>query len=329
MTSSPVGHHQQDETDDVVSVSENKIVTHPQHIYNSRSSPPVSSPLLESPPQEPKRSAVQEKQLEKKIWANFNAFRKTVLEEWLDTENQILLCFHGISNIQYRIPMETQLLDALHNQQQVDLPWMHFGFTNTSLSSRFSSYPSHTYMSDISSIPIQKQDVEKTLAYDCVQHEKLLSNLRSLLSSLATCQNELGRILDDAYRHQEQAHFLTFHPDTVEPNSSVYSTSLLLYNTMNQVYRILSQELYKKQYYSCDSFSLSEDSTSDLNTFSDPTKRWSHKDSYYRSNRVIPMDKISMDTIKIKQLLERHTVHTNIHGSAPVLINYMFLDQGL
>jgi len=232
----------------------NKTTTSPTKFSSPQSTQPrIISEISHHSPETSSFRSPKEKQSEKRLWTLFHTFRKTVEEDWLDLENQIVLCFQSISNLQYRIPMEIQLVHAFHtvgdhdqNHQNPQQDWIHSGFINTTLP-----------------LQIHLPMVESTLSTDCKQHERLVSTLRSLLSSLSQCQDQLGTLMEESYRIQESIYSLSFTNNnnsftqddintTLQPQQQQYDLFTLsqsLFSIMNQVYLILSQELYNKQYY--------------------------------------------------------------------------------
>jgi hypothetical protein len=119
---------------------------------------------------------------------------------------------------------------------------------------------------------------------------------------LAQCQNDLGKKLDDAYRLFEQSASWTSQDDTQPTHLSI--TSKKLFDTMNQAFHILSQELYKKQYYACLLLEIENKDNKDTDeSIHLPWTPVERQDTYYYTSKDIPKNKIPMDQSQVKQLL--------------------------
>lgn len=126
---------------------------------------------------------------------NLRAIQGT-LEEWKDTNQRFEGVFRSIANLRDRVYFESSYLAPSEvtekrnicslqeeKQKQQRSPWKESGFRSS-------------VMHHISGYSLMKEDIRLALNHDLLQHERMLSALRSLLASLAQTVDENGRHLD-------------------------------------------------------------------------------------------------------------------------------------
>mmetsp|Transcript_26922 Transcript_26922/g.63234 ORF Transcript_26922/g.63234 Transcript_26922/m.63234 type:complete len:278 (-) Transcript_26922:2163-2996(-) len=119
------------------------------------------------------------------------------LEEWMEIDQKLEDILRSIANFRDRIYWESHYLGNQSVSDERSIPvwnqkkateqrpsWNNYGFRTRS------SIHSNNNI-------LYKQDVILALDHDLLQHERMLSALRSLLASLAKIVEEIGRRLDD------------------------------------------------------------------------------------------------------------------------------------
>jgi hypothetical protein len=165
--------------------------------------PATPSPLKSSTFKEKKQSSTKKKQ-----GSVFRAFQGR-LDEWKDLDGQLEQVVGSITNLRDRIVWEF-CLEKQKDEEEKE--WAGFGFRS-------------------SSCCLSKEDVELALTHDLLQHERMLSGARGLVSSLARVQDALGRRLDE---------WMVMELEDPEGGGERLGEC-------QQVYSLLAQELYRKQ----------------------------------------------------------------------------------
>jgi hypothetical protein len=188
------------------------------------------------------------------------------LEEWKATNQKLEGVLRSIGNLRDRVYWESGFLNVpsgssdervMCKQQQKEQKehrpsWRDSGFR--------SSLSSHTLLKD---------DIHLALNHDLLQHERMLSALRSLVASLAQTVDEIGRRLDEwmlqnLMEKNDEFVILVKEQDTLELAQEIYS--------------LLASDLYWKQkmatrvFDSCHDGILAEGDESTTHSFwmSDP-----------------------------------------------------------
>ena len=153
--------------------------------------------------------------------------------KWITIDDHLEEVVSSLENIQMRIPKEVKQL------------------------AKFKDVPDTLTTSHMSSCFLTKEDVNFALSYDLLQHEKMLAAMRKLLSDLTESLQMIGRKLNEAFLHyQTKYQFMHVHEDEYEDimndhearKSFVSMTnSLILIDEMNEIFLMLSRELYRKQ----------------------------------------------------------------------------------
>ena len=111
------------------------------------------------------------------------------LEEWKENNHRLEQVMDSIINLRDRIGWESKQVNIITSSREVDNPnsnlWRGSGFRSaSSFSVGSTSY-------------LLLEDVELALDHDLLQHERMLTALRALVSSLAQALDALGRRLDE------------------------------------------------------------------------------------------------------------------------------------
>lgn len=155
------------------------------------------------------------------------------LEEWKETSQKLEGVVRSISNLRDRIYWESSCLAAQFGSdpEQDHSPWRQSGFRSS-------------FANQKSSNALLKEDVQLALDHDLLQHERMLSAVRSLVASLAQTVDEIGRRLDEWMLQTlvEQSELLL--------DERMLATQLKEQNAFElaqEVYSLLASDLYQKQ----------------------------------------------------------------------------------
>jgi len=166
------------------------------------------------------------------------------LEEWKDTNYKLEGVLRSIANLRDRVYWESGCLKAssvaiggrticVQQQQerkQQGSTWRDSGFRSISLN----HIGGHTLLNE---------DIDLALNHDLLQHEKMLSALRSLVASLAQSVDEVGRRLDEWM-------FQNLMDQNDEIDEKMFGIIVKEQNTLEivqEVYSLLASDLYLKQ----------------------------------------------------------------------------------
>lgn len=138
------------------------------------------------------------------------------LQEWKDLDQQLDAVLDSVRNLRDRIWWEMQHLEELSSQK----PWQAACFRPSS--------------SCLGTTALNADDVQLALTHDLLQHEKMLTSARSLITSLAQAQDAMGRRMDE-WMMMELDGF---------PLSEKGQANL---EQAQGVYIFLAEELYRKQ----------------------------------------------------------------------------------
>jgi hypothetical protein len=133
------------------------------------------------------------------------------LQEWKDSDDQLHQVLNSIVNLRNRIWWEKKNLDQASMKPKL---WAGCGYRthNQSL--------------------VLPDDVEMALSRDLLQHERMLSGARALISSMAQAQEVMGRRLDDFFQLEEEA---------------ISDQGKIMLDQTLAVFHFLGEELYCKQ----------------------------------------------------------------------------------
>ena len=152
------------------------------------------------------------------------------LQDWKDIDEKLLEVLASIANLRDRILWESKERSSLEEQQQqqrqevnpvygTKQAWDGYGYR---FRRRSHQGPSQLIV----------EDIDLALSHDLLQHERMLSSMRTLISSLADVQDALGRRLDEWMIMETE-------------QSQQYADERL--DHCQQIYVLLAQELYRKQ----------------------------------------------------------------------------------
>eukprot|EP00586_Coscinodiscus_wailesii_P000806 CAMPEP_0172487634 /NCGR_PEP_ID=MMETSP1066-20121228/16774_1 /TAXON_ID=671091 /ORGANISM="Coscinodiscus wailesii, Strain CCMP2513" /LENGTH=300 /DNA_ID=CAMNT_0013254359 /DNA_START=416 /DNA_END=1318 /DNA_ORIENTATION=- len=170
--------------------------------------------------------------VDKRYWQLFKKFCTAVTNDWINIDDQLGEVLHSISNIRARLPLESRLVDELLRRENL------FRCSAPRNMANFKGVNASTVTGYLT-----LDDINLTFSHDLLQHEKMISAVRKLMSALSEAQEYLGRQLDEA---------LNFHIDystDLSEDESLRSekNAMILIDDMNDVYTMLSRELYRKQ----------------------------------------------------------------------------------
>ena len=151
------------------------------------------------------------------------------LEEWKDTSQKLEGVLRSISNLRDRIYWESSSLATRHRNELQ--PWRQSGF-RSSFGNRKSNHV------------LMKDDIQLALDHDLLQHERMLSGVRSLVASLAQLVDEIGRRLDEWMLQNlidQSEHVLD------ERMLAMQLKEQSTFELAQEVYSLLATDLYQKQ----------------------------------------------------------------------------------
>jgi len=171
--------------------------------------------------------------VERQYWRIYRGFFAIVKDEWIDIDDQMQAVVSSIENIRSRLPMETDVINAIRDEEEWEAQkeWDGYGLG-------YSTRREHNFA-------LTLEDVQLAMGHDLAQHEKMLKVSRTLLSDLSEAQNALGRKLDDLMQHHLDSTSCGDEEMLVMALPS--GSAQLLVDEATQVYSQLSQELYRKQ----------------------------------------------------------------------------------
>jgi len=137
---------------------------------SSWSSPPLSSPRLQSPNNNRKAQLVA------------TAFAKTLVKVWIETDDTLYQVVRSIANLRDRLWQTSQSLSKLKEHEE-PAAWKTFGYRDCG-----------------GGMMLNEDDLQLTLDHDLRQHERMMATLRRCLSALNQAQEALGRRLDEYYQ---------------------------------------------------------------------------------------------------------------------------------
>ena len=169
------------------------------------------------------------------------------LEEWKDTNRQLEGVLGSIVNLRDRVYWESSRLEALsvatpskeerdismkQQQKQRQSSWRDCGFRSILCNQN-------------SSGALLEEDIHLALNHDLLQHERMLSALRSLLASLAQTVDDIGRRLDEWMLQN-----LSDQDDGGVSEERMFVARIKEQNALElaqEVYSLLASDLYRKQ----------------------------------------------------------------------------------
>lgn len=171
---------------------------------------------------------VKRQKTKKQYCQILNAFRRTLKEDWLEVDDHLGQVVASIVHLRDRIHLTSKQLWRCHD-------------TPKSLSSRGSSSNGFRKRSPGVIGHLTIDDLEMALSHGLIQHEKMLSGARRLVSSMNQAQEALGRRFDE---------LLIFHLEigyVVEEDEELSFFATNAVEWCREVYTEMANELYRKQ----------------------------------------------------------------------------------
>lgn len=168
------------------------------------------------------------------------------LEEWKDTNRQLEGVLGSIVNLRDRVYWESSRLEALsvatpskeerdismkQQQKQRQSSWRDCGFRSILCNQN-------------SSGALLEEDIHLALNHDLLQHERMLSTLRSLLASLAQTVDDIGRRLDE-WMLQNLSDYDDYVSEERMSVAQIKEQNAL--ELAQEIYSLLASDLYSKQ----------------------------------------------------------------------------------
>ncbi len=203
-------------------------------------------------------SQKEQQSVKKRYYQLLRSFADKVQHSWIDVDDQLLSVMENTVSIRSRLRQEWTLLhsptmkrkaeseaamescDRSKNYvdgQDVGDPecWKYFGFQGKP---REDTYSFHLLSSD----------VRLALSHDLDQHEKMMAGIRTLMSNLAECHDSLGRLVGNVWHFHLETQTIFQGDDGGEACfERDYTTYESIVKGINEVYEMLSMELYRKQ----------------------------------------------------------------------------------
>lgn len=184
--------------------------------------------------------------IRKKYWQILSAFRKTLQEDWLDLDDHLGDVVHSIVDLRSRIHMSSKCLHTSSNHTR----------SSVGSSSLGHGYRNQPHNPEWVLGHLVKDDVELALSHGLMQHEKMMTGARRLISSLHQAEEALGRRLDELMTlHLDVNEILlttSSYSQLDENGNAVEDGDLALFGMQlvewaRQVFTVLAEELYRKQ----------------------------------------------------------------------------------
>lgn len=207
----------------------------------SKSSAPTS-------PQKESDDNHQNSNVRKKCYRSIlRAFQGRV-EEWNDANKQLKGVLGSIANLRDRVYWESRRLKAFSvgmegkdmglnkrhvKQKHRQPPWRSSGYRNT------------LFMHRGSCALLKEEDIQLALNHDLLQHERMLSALRSTMASMAKTVDDIGRRLDEWMIHNLNNESDWMIEDKKTVAARLQETEAL--ELAQEVFSLLASDLYSKQ----------------------------------------------------------------------------------
>eukprot|EP00553_Chaetoceros_curvisetus_P001571 CAMPEP_0204627826 /NCGR_PEP_ID=MMETSP0717-20131115/14381_1 /ASSEMBLY_ACC=CAM_ASM_000666 /TAXON_ID=230516 /ORGANISM="Chaetoceros curvisetus" /LENGTH=318 /DNA_ID=CAMNT_0051644195 /DNA_START=332 /DNA_END=1288 /DNA_ORIENTATION=+ len=186
---------------------------------------------------------------EKIYWHIFKRFINRVKDEWLDIDDQGYQVVKSIAGIRKRLPSEHKLLRQFRDVVVQKKDWACHGTRQVLIASKGEEEEEEEdyERGKGAAAPglglLSEEDVELALSHDLMQHEKMMSGLRSLFAQLSECHEALFRMLDEMTQHHLECSE-SFHWDDLPPS---FRRASSLEGLMGDLLAMFSLELYRKQ----------------------------------------------------------------------------------
>ena len=176
---------------------------------------------------------------EKRYWQMFRNFFDLVQDEWMDIDDQLEHLINSIRDIRNHLPIGSCLLERM-NIEKKRREQVFYG--NKQLLMR-----SQLKVESTGDIFLKGEDVQLAMSYDLLQHKRMMECLRSVFANFSDCHEALSRNLDGIMKHHLKfsAEIMSF---SAKPHISCgLEKTIDVMNSLNDLFRALSMELYQKQ----------------------------------------------------------------------------------
>lgn len=175
----------------------------------------------------------------KQLYTIIKAFRGTLVRDWLQLDDDLYRVLDSIANLRERTLEINRRIDDLqqadkrYNRDISSTEWKTYGYRMSHASSTADD--------------LQKEDLEFTLSYNLVQHERMLASARHLLLKLGQAQDALGRRIDELWTQS-----LTLVTESAyQANSSFWEETprivMVQVEECQELFTATASELYRKQ----------------------------------------------------------------------------------
>ena len=155
----------------------------------------------------------------KKVQSVSSSFAKTMVNEWLETDDTLHQVVQSIAGLRERLWHTSRALAVLRDSEE-PAAWKQCGYRGGG--------------GDGDDGVLTGDDLQLTLDYDLRQHERMMQVLRRSLSTLHQAQEALGRRLDEYYR-------------LVDCDFSNQNRFILSLEECQSIFVASASELYRKQ----------------------------------------------------------------------------------
>lgn len=185
------------------------------------------------------RLEINMKRAEKRYWHMFRCFFDMVRNEWLYIDDQLEEVVKSMTGIRNRLPMESCLLNRI-NDEKKRKEQAYSGNKEFLMQAQLKIGNSDDFF-------LKGEDVQSAISYDLLQHERMMECLRNLFANLSDCHESLSRNLDGIMQHHLKVSVELLSNSAKSHLSYGFEKVIGLMNSLNDVFRDLSMELYRKQ----------------------------------------------------------------------------------
>ena len=166
------------------------------------------------------------------------SFEKRFVLDWYATDQHLFQVMESIANLRHRLALIGRTMERLpqndissnnnnNNNHTTTDDWMHWGYRSSS-----------------GTTSLTREDLELSMSYTLLAHERMLTALRHGMSQLNQAQDGLGRRLDNVL-----AVPMAIPPESPLQERTTYTPLLADHQVHNclELYRACAQDLYHKQ----------------------------------------------------------------------------------
>lgn len=184
------------------------------------------------------------KKAEKTYWLIFKRFMNRIKDDWIDIDDQAYQVVKSIAGIRRRLPSENKMLLQFKDVVVQKQSWACYGIRLALVVAKDEEEVEEKKGDGTLRLGLlTEEDIELALSHDLMQHEKMMSGLRSLLAQLYDCHEALIRMLDEMCNHHldcsESFNWVDLPPS--------FHRAASLEGLMSDILAMLSLELYRKQ----------------------------------------------------------------------------------